>query len=156
MWRAAKTPKAGVAGSIPAGRINLDRGSRESACFCFPELHLNYTRSPTYGAECASYAMRLEPVAQRVIHPRLPTVAACPEAIDYLGVVSNRYRDFWVCKLWPAAARLHLCELFIGRLERIRIVRDAARYRGFFFRCVTNQFGLLFHSDQFSRLLALR
>jgi hypothetical protein len=46
-----------------------------------------------HGAECASYAVRLEPVAQRVIHPRLPAVAACPEAIDYLGVVSNRYRD---------------------------------------------------------------
>ena len=32
MWRAGKTPKAGVAGSIPAGRTNFDRGSRESAC----------------------------------------------------------------------------------------------------------------------------
>ena len=152
----SRPPKAGVAGSIPAGRTNLDRGSRESACFCFPEPHLNYTRSPTHGAECASYAVRLEPVAQRVIHPRLPAVAACPEAIDYLGVVSNRYRDFWVGKLWPATARLHLRELFIRRLECVRIVRDAACNRGFFFWCVTNQFGLLFHSDQFSRLLALR
>jgi|GEM_PF-6076835 len=30
--RTGKSPKAGVAGSIPAGRTNFDRGSRESAC----------------------------------------------------------------------------------------------------------------------------
>jgi hypothetical protein len=56
MWRAGKTPKAGVAGSIPAGRTNCDRGSRESSCFRSPERHLNSADLPMYRAGRASYA----------------------------------------------------------------------------------------------------
>jgi hypothetical protein len=70
--------------------------------------------------------MRLEPVAQRVIHPRLPAVPACSEAIDNPSVVPNRYRDLKADRPFPSLSwsrRPSRCDVKVRDAGRVRAKR---------------------------------
>lgn len=81
--------------------------------------------------------MRAQPVAQGVIHARLPAIAGGTESVQDLGVVPDADELLAHRQLRAASPWLHLVELLVAGHERVSVCCDPTRNRCLFLRGVS-------------------
>lgn len=91
--------------------------------------------------------MRFQPLAQRIVHARLPALAGRLERLDDIGVVTHGKLYLRRFKARPAQ-RFHLRELLVGRDERFRIGLYPALDLGFLRGRVPRKLQFLVHNGQ--------